>query len=350
MAYFQSPYGILVDYSGSGFTTGSAINFVYQSSSFLNPLISGSIGSVKTRTKQASKEGVKGEVFIELSNNDLQSFSEVARFVVSGSSNIPQFGIGFPEDEELLSQFDVKSVSNNKKGTEIILRSGRPEGTPVQAGDVAGTLVFTIDSGSYRTGGKEQFIQSSSIGSIDAVVTEVGAGGVQGHLRIKTARSNRDAERAIWTMGYGADEHNVGNFGSTTTGSVHIVRDGQSTSVIKPHLSLTDENTTSGTGETQIGYITGSITGNTGQNICQGVTQQIQAVFIDYHLTDSAYTRTGQIIINSNGTNATMTDTSAPAIGKNTAGEPTFSITSDGAALRITNGDGLDFRFMVRRF
>lgn len=351
MPYYTGPFGIQVDFSGSGYTTSSAINFVYQSGSYLNPLSSGSIGAIKTRTVDATKEGVRGDVFIELSNQDYKNFTEVARFSISGSNNTPQFGIGFPADEELLSQFDVKSVSDNKDGTEIILRSGRPEGTAVQTGDLAGNIIFTIDSGSYRTAGKEQFIQSASIASIDTVVTEASPGGAQGHLRIKTSRSNREAGRALWTMGYAADPRTGGNFGSITSGSLNIVGL-NSASPLGGQITLTHNKEDKGF--IQLHYFTSSVSSDTVSILNSFVTGSYSGLMYDYTLVKpGGGARAGQIMATWYGGNVEMTDISTPSLGPSKPPSITAELQGnddDIFVLRITNGGGYSFKAFRKTF
>lgn len=268
---------------------------------------------------------------------------------ISRSGNEPRVGIGFTgTDEEKATQFtafEVKTAKDSTDGTEFFLRSSRTD-RGANVGDTAGAIYFLIDSGSYNTGSKSEFIQTASIASIDAVVTEVSVDGVQGHLRINTARSNTDATRALWTMGYGADPQVGGNFGSITTGSLNIVRPNSS---IDDMLTLTNYN-----GDyISLMYYSSSFTTNALTTVDSFLTGSYTGVIYDYTLSRiSTGARIGQIMaVWDDVGRVEITEVSTRALGS--GGIPTFTSEISGTpsqfVLQIATGSGYTFKSFVKR-
>jgi len=249
-------------------------------------------------------------------------------------------GINFNPNESLLTTFEIKSKKNNAEGTELFLRTSRTD-KGAEVGDKVGSIYFLVDSGSYNTGSKSQFIQSGSIASIDAKVTNITAAGVQGHLNINVARSNTEADRSLWTMGYGADPRNSGNFGSITTGSLNIV-----TSPVEEIITFTSAN-----GDyISLSYTSASISTDSLTTLHQFSTNSYSGVIYDYTLINpSNGARTGQVMAVWDGSNVDMTDVSSPTIGTDTPPTLTFDLSGAYARLRITNGNGYIFKSFTKK-
>lgn len=356
MRIFGNNIGIAVGDSSS-LVSGSislnntipAIDFLYTDPNYAtgSGLNTESIASIGLKLTSASNEGALGELIFKVKtpSNLSNSGSTIIRTFYSGSDNEPRFGLGFDETEPILTSFDVKTKKDSSEGTELFLRSSRPT-RGADVGDTAGAIYFLIDSGSYNTGSKSEFIQSASIASIDTVVTSVNAASAQGHLRINVARGNIDATRALWTMGYGADPRVGGNFGSITTGSLNIVR---VNSNIDDMVTLTNYN-----GDyISLLYYSSSISTDAETTIDSFNTGSYTGVIYDYTLAKSGTgARTGQIMAVWDAGEVEMTDVSTRALGS--GGEPFFTYSLTGANnnffnLRITTGNGYIFKSFVKR-
>ena len=355
MRIFGNNIGIVIGDSAS-LATGSislnenipGISFIYTDPNYAtgSGLNTESIASIDIRLISASNEGPLGELVFSLKtpSNLSDSGSTIIRTFYSGSNNEPRFGLGFDLTEPILTSFDVKTKKDSSEGTELFLRSSRTDKGAI-VGDTAGSIYFLIDSGSYNTGSKNEFIQSGSIASIDAVVTEINTEGAQGNLRINTARTNTDATRALWTMGYGADPRVGGNFGSITTGSLNIVR---------PNLAIDDMLTLTNYNGDYISlmYYSSSFTTDALTTVDTFNTGSYTGVIYDYTLSrTSTGARTGQIMAVWDVGEIEITDVSTRALGD--GGIPTFTATISGTpsqfSLQIERGSGYTFKSFVKR-
>lgn len=254
-------------------------------------------------------------------------------------------GIGFPKTESPLTIFEIKSKKDSSEGTELFLRSSRTT-KGAEAGDSAGTINFIIDSGSYSPEDKTRFVQSGSIASITTKVTTVTSAGVQGHLKFNTARSNTEAGRSLWTMGYAADPRVLGNMGSITTGSLNIVRTNNN---VEDMLTLTHTDDS----YISLQYITGSTSSDAAATIDFFTTSSYSGVIYDYALVNPGNgARTGQIMAVWDNGSIEMTDVSTPSLGSSTP--PSFTTTLGGVNnnifnLKITDGGGYSFKAFVKK-
>ena len=136
------------------------------------------------------------EFFAGSTNEQLQKV-----MFVSKSGRNARIGIGTDNPQ---STFDFKDVEDSTQGTQLFLRSARTD-KGADPNDNAGTVNFTIDSGSYN-----DLATSGSIAQISTEVKNVSAEGVIGDLILKAAVTEKDAPIEIMRVS--------GN-GATLTGS-----------------------------------------------------------------------------------------------------------------------------------
>jgi hypothetical protein len=280
-------------------------------------------------------------------STDSSSFQEI--LFISKSGNEPRVGIGFDYTEESkttqFTSFEVKTSKDSTDGTEFLLRSSRTD-RGANVGDSAGAIYFIIDSGSFGTGSKAEYIESASIASLTSEVTAISTEGAQGVFKINTARSNTEATRALWTMGYGADPRVGGQFGSITTGSLNIVRPANS---IDDMLTLTGTN-----GEyMSLQYYSASFTTDNETIVNGFVTGSYNGALYDYTLINpNEGARTGQIMAIFIKGIVEITDISTPTIGPGGT-PPIFTSEISGNppqfVLKITSGSGYTFRSFVKK-
>jgi hypothetical protein len=355
MIIYGNPIGITVGDSSSLSEGVISLNsplpglyFLFSDGNYSSSIDSGSVGIIQATVVTASSEGAAGALTFTLSDplDPKSSGSNIIRF--ENNRGEPRVGIGFPLDEPILTAFDIKSKQNTNEGTQIFLRSTRPT-RGADPNDAAGSIFFLVESGSYNTGSKSRFIQSGSIASITTTVTSVSAEGAQGFLKFNLSRTNSEATRALWTMGYGADPRMGGNFGSITTGSLNIVRP---TYVDDDLLTFTNPN-----GEyISLTYISSSIEDNSQTIVHSFATGSYNGVLYDYVLVyPTKGGRTGQIMVFWDGSSADIeiTDVSTPALMN--GGIPRFegsieNIPPDSIfKLSVTDGNGYVFKAFVRK-
>jgi hypothetical protein len=325
------------------------ITFLYSDGGYGNMLSTGSIASIDTVLTSTSPEGPSGELVFSLkpSSNLSNSGSVLMRLSHSGSDNDPRVGVGFDLNEPILTPFDVKSKQNSAEGTEIFLRSSRTD-RGANIGDSAGSLTFLIDSGSFNTGSKEQFAISGSIAKIDSEVTSISDSGVAGHLKFDFWRDST-SQGNLWRMGYGADPSIPGAFGSTTSGSINIVKSSEGSSPV-PSLTFTQTNVADA--KIRIyNHIKETIPNNLATYVASFDTSESKGAIIEYILYyGTTGSRVGQLYLVFDGTNTPLiTDIAAPGIG--TGGTPSFTV--DGTTtvgLLVTNGQGYIFKGLIKEF
>lgn len=256
---------------------------------------------------------------------------------VSKSGREPRIGIGTNTPKTALDVIDRK---DDGSGTKILLRSSR-ETEGGQVGDVAGTINFTIDSGSYK-----DIETSGSIASISAEVKSISKEGVYGYLKLNTARNATEPSRDLWQMGYGADETNLGTNSSVTSGSINIKRGGSNGG----HLSLTDTTNNSTVGITTV---TETISGADDDFLIfvtasDGVTYD--GVIFDYTLKKpNTGVRVGQFMVAWDGSNIEFTDTSAPAIGDAHNIQLSATLGINNCVINAVDGDGFTFKAIMKK-
>jgi len=356
MRVFGNPIGITVGDSASLATGSIFLNTPLEGISFLyfdpnyatgSNLTTESLANIDVVLTSTSSEGPLGELVFRLkkSSNPSAPSSTILRAFYTGSNDDPRLGLGFEENEPILTEFDIKSKKDSAEGTELFLRGSRTT-KGAEVGDSAGSIYFIIESGSYNTGSKEQFIQSGSVASIGTKVTEVNENGTQGHFVINVGRSNTEANRALWTMGYGADPRVSGNMGSITTGSLNIVR---TNPIIDDMLTLTHTDDS----YISLQYITGSTSSDTVTTIDSFTTSSYSGVIYDYTLVNPGNgARTGQIMVIWDNGNVEMTDVSTPSLGS--FSPPSFTTTLSGVSnnifnLKITSGSNYSFKAFVKK-
>jgi hypothetical protein len=183
--------------SGSD-AVSNALTFYYQSSSFTS-VASGAIATFQTTVLESSPSGVSGQLDILLStSSSLQSRgSSIARFSYSGSNNEPRVGIGFEENEIVKKTFEIQSKENSSTGTEIVLKSGRPD-LGAEIGDLAGSITFVIESSSFN----DPFV-TGSVTQIDTVILGTGSSdNMTGNLRIHASPEWVEIMQPVAEFGY----------------------------------------------------------------------------------------------------------------------------------------------------
>ena len=324
------------------------ITFLYSDGGYGNVLSTGSLASIDTVLTSTSPEGPTAELVfsVKQSSNISNSGSVLMRLSHSGSEDDPRVGVGFALNEPILTPFDVKSKQNSPEGTEIFLRSSRPD-KGANLGDSAGSITFLIDSGSFNTGSKEQFAVSGSIAKIDSEVTSISEGGVAGHLKFDFWRDST-SQGNLWRMGYGADPSIPGDFGSTTSGSINIVKDSYTTAV-RPSLTFTQKTQTDA--EIKISSHYTAITSGRAFYVASFASSKHKGAIIDYILYyGTTGSRVGVLHLVFDGTNTPqITDTAASVIG--TGATPSFTV--DGTTtvgLQVTSGINFIFKGLIKLF
>mgnify|MGYP003676472616 FL=1 len=116
---------------------------------------------------------------------------------VSRSGVNPRIGIGVSSP---LKAFDFKSISDDDRGGELLIRGSRTALGAI-ANDEVGRINFTIDSGSFA-----QVDVSGSAAEIVAIADEVDQAGVKGSLSLRVASTKTAAPiQRIKISGYNGD-------------------------------------------------------------------------------------------------------------------------------------------------
>ena len=257
---------------------------------------------------------------------------------VSKSGREPRIGIGTNTPKTSLDIYDRK---DDGSGSKLLLRTSR-ETVGGQVGDIAGTINFTIDSGSYNN-----IETSGSLATISAEVKSISKEGVYGHLKLSTARSATEPSTDLWQMGYGADETNLGINSSVTSGSINIKRSGGSNG---GHITLSDTTNNSSIGITTI---TETISGADDDffsfvTASDGVTYD--GVIFDYTLKKvGTGVRVGQFMVAWDGSDLEFTDTSAPAIGGASTIQLSATLGINTCTINALDGDGFTFKALMKK-
>jgi len=412
MAYTTGPFGIVTDYSGSNYSTGSAIYFLYSSASFLNPYTSGALGSIKVQTTRRNHEGVKGEIFFEISKDDYKTSTEVMRLTSSGSS--PRVGIGTSTPSSL---FEIRSTSATSKETPDIVLSS-PSGA-LSIGDETGRLTFALAdqalsgskltiSGSTgaiysRVLGQSGFFQYGSLvfeidgagisqrdwpvlemgyGIIGSYPTEIGTilsssleiGGVtQPQFIIKSTGGSKIAE-----LGYDAVIPPEGDFNA---GALALFNDGveqiRFTTTKAPGGSSNDRTSyisssgnfgvgtktpseklevvgniaiTSGSISSTLQTINTILASDSATNVDTFATADYNGAIYDYILIDATVgIRAGHFMVAHDDGNITFTDTSTKHLTDPTSPEISAQINGADVEVQVTNGNGYTFKSFVKK-
>lgn len=125
--------------------------------------ISGSIISSSTQfiLETTGSKGTKFQIRIP-SGSTGEDKDTVALFITSSGKN-PFLGVGTQDPRSTL---DIKDVEDSSLGTKFLLQSARTDTLGAQVGDSAGSIFFSIDSGSYN----DPFT-TGSVASISSKVT-----------------------------------------------------------------------------------------------------------------------------------------------------------------------------------
>lgn len=236
----------------------------------------------------------------------------IALFITSSGKN-PLIGVGTNDPKSAL---DVKDVSDTGEGTLQVFESSRTL-TGGSVGDKAGTLLFTVPSGSFN-----DYKTSGSVASIESEITEVNELGVKGDLVFKSSATVKSAPSEVFRV-----NQTLSNFSSS----------------LKTHGSLTI-----GTNSVLMTNIEDTPNNDSLQTIDSFSDSIYDGAIYDYTLVDSinGYGRIGQFMVISDGTNVSYTDTSTRALGSDPV-EPTITATHSGAGtvqVQITNGGGYVFK------
>ena len=142
-------------------------NGIYIQSSSLD--ISGSIISSSTQLilETTGSKGTKFQIRIP-SGSTGEDKDTIALFITSSGKN-PFLGVGTQDPRSTL---DIKDVEDSSLGTKFLLQSARSSSLGAQVGDSAGSIFFSIDSGSYN----DPFT-TGSITALKTIVTNLSTTG-----------------------------------------------------------------------------------------------------------------------------------------------------------------------------
>ncbi len=240
-----------------------------------------------------------------------ENVDTTALFITSSGST-PFLGIGTTNPK---SSLDIRDVSDTGEGTLQIFESSRSD-RGGNVGDKAGTLLFTVPSGSFN-----DYRSSGSIATIESEITTVNDEGVAGDLVFKSAASTKVAPSEVFRV-----NQITSNFSSS----------------LKTHGSLTI-----GTNSVLMTNIEDTPSGDGLQTINSFSISVYKGAIYDYTLVDSTngYARVGNFMVISDGTNVSFTDTSTKALGGDST-EPTLTAALSGTLIqvKITNGNGYVFK------
>ncbi len=192
---------IVADQEGNGGGIRDVVNFVYLSGSFQDITTSGSIAKIQTNVLERNDNGVRGELRFVLSDTELSSSgTTIMKMYHTGSANEPRVGIGTAEGATLSKTLEIQSVSASAVGTEMVLKSGRPT-LGAEIGDIAGSITYIIDSGSFD----DPFV-TGAIAQIDTVVISTASEGnndtMAGNLRIHASPEWIEIMQPVAEFGY----------------------------------------------------------------------------------------------------------------------------------------------------
>jgi hypothetical protein len=208
--------------------TSSGINFFYAGNgNYINPLVTGSIGSIKAFVKDYNTTGASGELafFVPSQERNNDVGVPILTLGATGSLNEPRIGIGFTGSEKPIKAFDIKSVADTPAGTELLIRSARPtKGADV--GDTAGTINFAIDTGSF-----DDVSTTGSVGKIKGIVTQEAGTGIEGKIVFELFKGAGPSGQDAVSYGY-AIGNTPASFNFLYTGSMEL-RD--QTTTINPY-------------------------------------------------------------------------------------------------------------------
>jgi hypothetical protein len=349
MPRIYGPFSIQSDQSGS-LGTANDITFFFNSASYNDPTVSGSLAIIKASTLEATPSGARGklEFILSTTGSDMTgSGVPIMRLFHTGSNNEPRVGIGFESSEKIEKTFEIKSKKDSAEGTELILEGSRTS-IGAQVGDSAGKIDFVINSSSFSNR-----FSSGSIVNINSEVTAINSSGAIGHLLIGASKNSSIAPTPFWRFGYAADPEVPGNFGTVTTGSFNIKR---ASSIVDEQLTFTHTDNSS----IGLQYITSSVSSNSATTLddfsflnTSTSTINHNGVIYDYSLwKDGVGGRTGQVMAIMSASVVEMTDVSTPHIGSGTP--PSFTAAIEGVSdqsfvLKITNGLGYMFKSFVKK-
>jgi len=301
-------YGLTLPGSPAILTGGGSIRFFASESYATNES-----GSFASPFSSASIEFAMAPDSSSLLIRTGKGASVVDALYISQSGRRPLIGIGTQDPKSAL---DIRDVKDDGTGTEFVLKTTR-SGAGASIGDKAGTLNFTVESGSFN-----DYKTSGSVAVIDAEVTGVSELGVQGDLVLKTASTTKSAPKEVLR---------INSFNSYFSSSLKVLQNltiGQNT-VLMTNIEVT-------------------VSGDSEQNLTTFASNNNDGAIYDYVLVDSSngYARTGQFMVCHNGTTVSYTDTSTRPVGGDTS-DPVLTALDPAlgiVAVRITNGDGYTFK------
>lgn len=211
------PISINLGITGSA-ATASGINFFYAGNgTYINPTITGSIGSIRAYVQDFNTTGASGEMVFIVPSKERggEAGIPVLTLGATGSLNEPRIGIGFTGSEKPIKALDVKSVADSAVGTELLIRSARPT-RGADIGDTAGTINFAIDTGSFV-----DISTTGSVGKIKGIVSNEDASGIEGKIVFELFKGGVTGRDAI-SYGYNISDNNTGNLNYLYTGAMEI--------------------------------------------------------------------------------------------------------------------------------
>ena len=147
----------------ASFTRSSSF-FSRVSASVSGGLVSSSF--IVTTTKDLggfTADFTDGKVVFTVPSQSAGGSADVKALVISASGDNPKIGVGTQDPKSTL---DIKDVEDSSLGTKFLLQSARTDTLGAQVGDGAGSIFFSIDSGSYN----DPFT-TGSVASISSKVT-----------------------------------------------------------------------------------------------------------------------------------------------------------------------------------
>lgn len=263
---------------------------------------SGSIASSYTqfRIEATGSKGNKFQILIP-SQSTGEDKDTIALFITSSGKN-PFLGVGTQDPRSTL---DIKDVEDSSLGTKFLLQSARSSSLGAQVGDSAGSIFFSIDSGSYN----DPFT-TGSIAALKTIVTSLSTTGSgqsslnsSGVFRIDASPVNDNGLYNIVQIGFFTGSHvNYQGQETGTSATVHISGSliihpnpddtGQQQGDIVPFEVWNRPTVSTGQESLQL-YLTGSnLILTTGSFTANKITGSVEVVAGNLHLFSNSISNT----------------------------------------------------------
>lgn len=305
-------YGSFVSVPGSpGMTMGEGGFRLFASESMIFDIS----GSLLTPKESASIEFTladdSNDPSLAIKVRSPEKSKLITALYVSQSGGRPLIGVGTTTPR---SAFDVRDIKDDGSGTEFIFQTTRTS-QGGQIGDKAGTINFTVDSGSYA-----DYKTSGSIALIESEITGIDDTGVKGDLIIKSSNNTKLAPTEVLR---------INNSTSTFTSALKTE---QSLTIGSNSIVITNIEDDSISGDLSI--------------IDSWVTQSYNGAMYDYTLTKTGTgARVGQFMVMAFDGEVTYTDTSARPIGGSSEYPSIIAeLSGDDVSIKLVSGSGYVFK------